>query len=163
MSIRNYIFLFSGKLGAFLRYTFLISLLFNSDLQAQPNGSNPNQGFSGFGYSDKGDSVEFIFGQQLKIIVSGVEILLANRINDINQVNVAGDFNGWNPDAFKYQMNKVDGKLFKITLSKNSLGKKGELKQFKFVLNHKYWVEPPAEASNKFTGKDGYTNLTLRL
>ena len=90
-------------------------------------------------------------------------MLLEKRINEINQVNVAGDFNGWNPNSTKFQMNKAGGTLFKITLAKVSLGKTGELRQFKFVLNHKYWVEPPAQAINKFTGKDGNTNLTLKL
>ncbi len=84
-------------------------------------------------------------------------------MNEINQVNVAGDFNGWNPDVAKFQMEKAEGRLFTLTVNKSAIGKKGELRQFKFVLNHKYWVEPPAEAQNKFTGTDGYTNLTLRL
>jgi hypothetical protein len=43
------------------------------------------------------------------------------------------------------------------------VGKTGDLKQFKFVLNHKYWVEPPAQAANKFKGRDGNTNLTLKF
>lgn len=97
------------------------------------------------------------------MIVSGIEVILEKRINDIYQVNVAGDFNGWNPDIAKFQMNKVDGNLFTLTVNKSVIGKKGELRQFKFVLNHKYWVEPPTEAQNKFTGKDRNTNLTLRL
>jgi|SRR5450631_664563 hypothetical protein len=49
------------------------------------------------------------------------------------------------------------------SVCKTTIGKKGELKQFKFVLNHTYWVEPPVQASNKFRGKDGNTNLTLKL
>lgn len=151
------------KLGNFLLATIQLCFLFKTDLQAQAIGSKPNQIITGFGYLDKGDSVEFVFGQQKNITVSGVVVLLEKRINDIDQVNVAGDFNGWSPDAAKYQMKKVDGKLFKITVCKTEIGKKGELRQFKFVLNHKYWVEPPEEAQNKFTGKDGYTNLTLRL
>lgn len=146
----------------FLLCSFLLCFLFKPNFQAQGNGPGPNQTIAGFGYSDKGDSIEFVFGQQQKVTVSGIEVLLSNRINDINQVNVAGDFNGWNPDAPTFQMKKV-GSLFKITISKMALGKKGDLRQFKFVLNHKYWVEPPADAPNRFTGKDGYTNLTLRL
>ncbi|HXB30975.1 MAG TPA: hypothetical protein VNW49_14200 [Puia sp.] len=125
--------------------------------------SKSDQNIAGFGYAEKGDSVEFIFGQQKKMIVSGVEVILEKRMNEINQVNVAGDFNAWNPDVAKFQMKKVDGTLFTLTVNKSAIGKKGELRQFKFVLNHKYWVEPPSEAQNKFTGKDGYTNLTLRL
>ena len=138
----------------------LLSLLFTAELNAQVNPANTG---STFGYTDKGDSVEFVFGQQKKIIVSGIEVSLEKRMSEINQVNVAGDFNGWKPDIGKYQMTKVDGRLFKITISKTALGKKGELRQFKFVLNHTYWVEPPVEAQNKFKGADGNINLTLRL
>lgn len=116
-----------------------------------------------FGYISKGDSIEFVFGQQQSIKIGTVEILLEKRIHEINQVNVAGDFNGWDPNSVKYQMNKAEGTLFKVTISKTTLGKTGEQRQFKFVLNHKYWVEPPAQAINKFTGKDGNTNLILKL
>ena len=147
----------------FLLVAIQLCLLFKPELKAQSNVSKPNPIMNGFGYSDKGDSVEFIFGQQKKIIVGGVEVILEKRMNEINQVNVAGDFNGWNPDVAKFQMKKADGILFTLTVSKSAIGKKGELRQFKFVLNHKYWVEPPIEAQNKFTGKDGNTNLTLRL
>jgi serine-type D-Ala-D-Ala carboxypeptidase/endopeptidase len=143
---------------------FSISVCFFSlsNLQAQTIGSKQNQIVADFGYTDKGDSIEFVFGQQQKIIVSGVEVLLSKRINEINEVNVAGDFNDWKPDSPKFQMNK-EGNLFKIKINKSLLGRKGEMRQFKFVLNHKYWVEPPAEAQNKFTGKDKNTNLTLKL
>jgi hypothetical protein len=143
--------------------SLLFCILPNLGLHAQGNPSKSNPLFAGFGYREKGDSVEFIFGQQKKINVSGVEFLLEKRFSEINQVNLAGEFNGWSPNMPKYQMKRTEGKLFRITLSKASLGKKGELKQFKFVLNHTYWVEPPAEASNKFTGKDGNTNLTITL
>jgi hypothetical protein len=145
-----------------LFFSTLVCFFCLPDLQAQATGSKQNQVITDFGYTDKGDSVEFVFGQQQKIIVSGVEVLLSKRINEINEVNVAGDFNDWKPDVPKFQMNKV-GYLFKLSINKSMLGKRGETRQFKFVLNHKYWVEPPAEAQNKFTGKDKNTNLTLRL
>ena len=121
------------------------------------------QSYSNFGYANLGDSVEFVFGQQKKIKIGGIEIVLQKRINDITSVNVAGDFNEWNANADKYQMNKVDAKIFKLRVSKRNLGKKGDLRQFKFVLNHKYWVEPPVEALNKFTGADSNTNLLVRI
>jgi hypothetical protein len=151
------------KLHIFL-LELLLSCLFTSFiLEAQQISPVSNQSNPRFGYLDKGDSIEFIFGQQQKIRVGGVEVVLQDRINEIKQVNLAGDFNAWNPNSTKYELTKVGDKLFKITISKASLGKKGELKQFKYVLNHKYWVEPPAEAVNKYTGKDGNTNLTLQL
>jgi hypothetical protein len=48
-------------------------------------------------------------------------------------------------------------------VAKKQIGKKGETRQFKFVLNQIHWVEPPAGAANRYTGKDGNTNLTLKL
>ena len=120
-------------------------------MKAQVNAPKSDPTYSKFGFTDLGDSVEFVFGRQKKIKVGGVEILLEKRFNEIKQVNIAGDFNGWNRDASKYQMSKVDGNLFKIRICKTSLGKKGELRQFKFVLNHEYWVEPPVEALNMDT------------
>jgi hypothetical protein len=132
-------------------------------VQAQSKSTKTTGTPSNFGYIDKGDSVEFVFGQQRTIKIGAVEVVLEKRINEINQVNLAGDFNGWNPDLTKYQLNKAGGTLYKITLCKSSLGKTGEIKQFKYVLNHKYWVEPPEQAINIFTGRDGNTNLTLKL
>jgi hypothetical protein len=162
LTIRNTLF-GNKKLPFQLLLIIQLCFLFNSNLVAQSNVSKSTTITTGFGYSDKGDSIEFIFGRQKNIIVGGVEVILEKRINEINQVNVAGDFNGWNPDVAKFEMKKAGGTLFTLTVNKSAIGKKGELRQFKFVLNHKYWVEPPSEAQNKFTGKDGYTNLTLRL
>ena len=116
-----------------------------------------------FGYFDKGDSVQFVFGQQKSIKVGLVAISLDQRRDEIKQVNLAGDFNGWSPNNKKYLLKKVDNIIYTLTLSKADIGKKGETRQFKFVLNEKYWIEPPAEAENKLTGKDGNTNLLLRL
>lgn len=151
------------KICILILTSFLLRLSYKPELKKKENVLGPNQINTGFGYIDKGDSVEFIFGQQKKINVSGMEVVLEKRINEINQVNVAGDFNGWNPDAVRFQLKKIGSKLFTITVCKATIGKKGELRQFKFVLNHRYWVEPPSEAQNKFTGKDGNTNLTLKL
>jgi hypothetical protein len=150
-----------------VRHGFLLALLsacfFNvPNLQAQEIGEKRNQTAAGYGYMEKGDSIEFVFGQQQKITIGGTEVLLSKWIDRINEVNIAGDFNAWNPDAPKFQLKKA-GSLFKITIGKLTLGKKGETRQFKFVLNHKYWVEPPADAPNRFTGMDKNTNLTLRL
>jgi hypothetical protein len=127
---------------------------------------NPVRGQSrptGFGYLDKGDSIEFIFGQQKIMIVSGTVVNLQERFNEIKSVNVAGDFNNWNPKDAKYVAVMGTDKLFRLVVAKKNIGKKGETRQFKFVLNQVHWVEPPAEAANRYTGKDGYTNLTVKL
>ncbi|HET7003349.1 MAG TPA: hypothetical protein VFI33_18630, partial [Puia sp.] len=113
-----------------------------------------------FGYKTKGDSIEFIFGQEKTILIGRQVINLKERFKEINAVNVAGDFNNWNPKDPDYIAVMGSDKIFRLKISKKQIGKKGETRQFKFVINQEYWVEPPKEAVNQFTGKDGYTNLT---
>ncbi len=124
---------------------------------------NLNAQMKNAGYIDRGDSIKFVFGDEETIIVGKTKISLNSRRGDIKQVNIAGDFNGWNNKDDHYELSKINDHQYAITLSKNVLGKKGELKQFKFVLNHTYWIEPPAYAVNKITGKDGNTNLFIKL
>ena len=116
-----------------------------------------------FGYLDKGDSIEFIFGQQKTMTVGGVVVNLKDRFSDIRVVNIAGDFNGWNPKDEKYVAVMGNDKLFRLKVAKKQIGKSGETRQFKFVLNQVYWIEPPAKAGNRYKGSDGNTNLTLKL
>jgi hypothetical protein len=116
-----------------------------------------------YGYTVKGDSVEFIFGREKTIIISGLVINLKDRFNEIKSVNVAGDFNNWNPKDVKYIAVMGDDQIFRLTVDKKQIGKKGETRQFKFVINQEHWVEPPKEAANQYKGKDGNTNLTLQL
>jgi hypothetical protein len=118
---------------------------------------------SEYGYKVKGDSVEFVFGQEKTIMIGRQPILLKDRFNEIRVVNVAGDFNHWNPKDGQYAAVMGKDKIFRLTVAKKQLGNKGETKQFKFVINHEYWIEPPKEAVNRFTGKDGNSNLTLKL
>ena len=151
------------RFRAFLFIFLSLFVIPRNPLQAQPKPPNPKESVSNYGYIDKGDSIEFIFGQQRTIRIGTVEVVLEKWIHEIRQVNIAGDFNGWNPDLPRYIMKKGEGTLFTLTLSKPALGKTGELRQFKYVLNHKYWIEPPTQVVNKYTGKDGNTNLTLIL
>ncbi len=140
-------------------FVLAISMVVKSPIFGQQSVPKIKQ----FGYFDKGDSVQFVFGQQKSIKVGIVAISLDQRRDEIKQVNLAGDFNGWSPNNKKYLLKKIDNIIYTLTLSKAEIGKKGETRQFKFVLNEKYWIEPPAEAENKLTGKDGNTNLLLRL
>ena len=116
-----------------------------------------------FGYADKGDSVVFIFGQQQIIKIGMMDFSLDSRRKDIKTVHLAGDFNAWNPANPAFRLQQVNDKIYQLVLSKKILGKKGDTRLFKFVLNGKYWIEPPPEASNRLTGKDGNTNLVLKL
>jgi hypothetical protein len=131
-------------------FVLAISMVVKSPIFGQQSVPKIKQ----FGYFDKGDSVQFVFGQQKSIKVGIVAISLDQRRDEIKQVNLAGDFNGWSPDSKKYLLKKIDNIIYTLTLSKADIGKKGETRQFKFVLNEKYWIEPPAEAENKLTGKE---------
>jgi hypothetical protein len=116
-----------------------------------------------FGYMEKEDSIEFIFGQQKTITIGNQVIDLKERFNEIRVVNVAGDFNNWNPRDVKYIAVMGNDKIFRLTIAKNRIGKKGESRQFKFVINQTHWVEPPKDAPNQITGKDKNTNLIIKL
>ena len=132
------------------------SMIISHSARSQSHGTE-------FGYTTKGDSIEFIFGQEKTIIISGRVIILKDRFNEIKSVNVAGDFNNWNPNDVKYIAVMGNDKIFRLTVAKKQIGKTGETRQFKFVINQEHWVEPPKEAVNRYTGKDGNTNLTLKL
>jgi hypothetical protein len=151
------------KVHHFSIFLFLLCVFSFTDSKSQNNSLKQGETNASVGYLSKGDSIQFIFGQQQQVIIGGLKVSLEKRIKEINQVNIAGDFNDWNPDNPQYQMIKMYGTVFKLTICKKFIGEKGEVRQFKYVLNHTYWVEPPLEAINKFTGKDGNTNLTLKL
>jgi len=129
----------------------------------KPDAAKFFQNNMSYGYLDKGDSIEFRFGEQKSIRVGLMEIDLDKRRNEIKQVNLAGDFNGWSPNNPQFIMKKKDDKLYVLVLSKKSIGKKEEIRKFKFVLNGTYWIEPPKEAMNKITGTDRNTNLYVKL
>jgi stalled ribosome alternative rescue factor ArfA len=118
---------------------------------------------SDFGYLSRGDSIEFIFGQEKTIVIGRQIIVLKDRFSEIKSVNVAGDFNNWNPKDANFVAVMGSDKIFRLRVARKNIGKNGETRQFKYVINQVYWVEPPKEAPNKFTGKDGFTNLTLKL
>ena len=115
------------------------------------------------GYIDKGNTVEFVFGDQQNINIGGLDLKLDKWRDQIKEVTLAGDFNGWNPKVKGFELAKVDNKIYKLIVLKSTLGKVGETRQFKFVLNNKYWIEPPKECMNKFKGKDGNANFLIKL
>lgn len=128
-----------------------------------PKPVNSFQNLNSFGYIDKGDSVEFRFGDQRKIKIGILDIDLEKRRSEIKSVNLAGDFNSWNPKNPNFVLRTSDSKIYKLTVNKKSIGQKGETHKFKFVVNEKYWIEPPQEALNKITGADRNTNLIIKL
>ncbi|HEY2349998.1 MAG TPA: hypothetical protein VGH64_13330 [Puia sp.] len=135
----------------------LVGLIFVSyAAKSQPRPAN-------FGYIEKGDSMEFIFGQQKTITIGNQVIVLKDRFSEIMVVNVAGDFNFWNPRDVEFIAVMGNDKIFRLTIAKNKIGRKGESRQFKFVINQTHWVEPPKDAPNQITGKDRNTNLIINL
>jgi hypothetical protein len=147
----------------FCTTSLLLVIMILSGFKSRPYVDINFQNPMSFGYQDKGDSIEFHFGEQKIIKVGILEIDLDKRRNEIKQVNLAGDFNGWNPNNAMFIMKKTDNKLYTLIVPKKSIGKKGEIRQFKFVLNGKYWIEPPSEALNKISGSDHNTNLYVKL
>ncbi len=141
----------------------ILTVITLSGFTNRPEAPKLYQNNMSYGYLDKGDSIEFRFGEQKTIKVGLMEIDLDKRRADIKQVNLAGDFNGWSPNNPQFIMKKKDDKLYVLVLSKKSIGKKEEIKKFKFVLNGTYWIEPPKEAMNKITGNDRNTNLYVKL
>lgn len=125
--------------------------------------SNSFQNLNAFGYIERGDSVEFRFGDQKNIKIGILDIDLDKRRAEIKSVQLAGDFNAWNATNPNFALKTTDNKIYKIVLHKKLIGQKGETHKFKFVLNGKYWIEPPAEALNKITGADHNTNLFIKL
>ena len=141
----------------------LILVITLSGFTNKPESAKFFQNNMSYGYIDKGDSIEFRFGEQKTIKVGIMEFDLDKRRNEIKQVNLAGDFNGWSPNNAQFIMKKKGDKLYTLVLSKKSIGKKEETIKFKFVLNTTFWIEPPKEALNKITGTDRNTNLYLKL
>ncbi len=142
--------------------SILVFIVFSSFVKVS-SSTHSFQNTANFGFIERGDSIEFRFGEQKKIQVGLMEFDLDKRRSEIKQVNLAGDFNNWNPKNANFALKKVSDKVFSLVLSKKSLGQKGETRKFKFVLNGVYWIEPPQDAQNKITGADHNTNLFIKL
>jgi hypothetical protein len=150
-------------MNKYISFIFILAALVFSSFVKIPKSADFIQIGMVYGYVDKGDSIEFRFGEQKRIQVGLMTIDLDKRRNEIKKVNLAGDFNGWNPNNADYALKKIDERVFKLVVSKKNIGQKGETHKFKFVLNGVYWIEPPQEAVNKITGTDHNTNLFLKL
>jgi len=106
-----------------------------------------------FGYSFDNDRVTFIF-----------EIPAALKFTEeVKKISVAGYFNDWNPEAEGFELNYVKKNLYQLTIRKDKLGKLGEKKEFKFVVNGNIWVPVSRRALNKVLHEDGSENLFIQL
>jgi hypothetical protein len=147
----------------YISFITIITAFYISGFISPPKAVNYFQNLNSFGYIDRGDSIEFRFGDQKKIKIGMLDIDLDKRRAEIKTVNLAGDFNAWSANNSNFTLKQVDAKIYKIVLPKKSIGQKGETHKFKFVLNGKYWIEPPHEALNIITGADHNTNLIIKI
>lgn len=104
-----------------------------------------------FGYRIEDGSVTFIFEKP------------HNVTTEIENVAVAGEFNNWNPKAEGFKLNKIGENIYKLTVKAENLGKRGEKKQFKFVVNETFWIEPAKQALNVIKDAQGNVNLVIEL
>lgn len=82
-------------------------------------------------------------------------------MDDIQQVNVAGTFNGWRPSDETWQMQKLKNNSFQLTISRDFFDQ-GNLYFFKYVINGKKWIDPPKDAKNSIH-EEGFRFLYLYL
>lgn len=79
----------------------------------------------------------------------------AELLNGAKKASVAGEFNGWNPEANPFRICKGVGSA-KVELEK------GKEYQYKFVINGEKWVNDP-EADKQVGNEFGETNSVVCL
>jgi serine-type D-Ala-D-Ala carboxypeptidase/endopeptidase len=81
----------------------------------------------------------------------------------IQNVAVAGEFNDWNPEDEGYELYKIGENVYQLTLPGVRLGKPGEKRLFKFVVNGDTWIKPARQALNVSKDAGGNPNLIIQL
>src|SRR6185436_18086979 len=76
----------------------------------------------------------------------------------INRVSVGGEFNRWSTDVWPMARS---GDTWVTTRPITEFEASRELK-FKFVINGRYWAEPPADAQNRALAPGNAANLVLK-
>lgn len=86
---------------------------------------------------------------------------------EVQNVSVAGEFNGWKPKSEGFELQKTAENVYQLSLKADKLGKPGEVRQFKFVVNGTIWVAPPRYALNIHRdmpgNANGNANLVIKL
>ena len=100
------------------------------------------------GYRIEGKDVVFEFDVRdyQKASLEGRKYALEFAYLNIEEVAVSGEFNNWSKEGWK--MKQVGEYIYQLRKKLNNFDSKIEW-QYKFVVNEKYWIEPPAEASNR--------------
>lgn len=98
-----------------------------------------------YGYTIENGQVVFTFDLPSSIEKSQVE-----------QVTIAGSFNGWNPKNDNFKMENILNNRYQFTMPVASF--KEKYNEFKFVINGENWQSVPENAKNTQNG-----NLTLDI
>jgi Predicted Zn-dependent protease (DUF2268) len=144
--------------------TFSSTFLDNSGYldYLKKRGFEPSKAENIEGYKLENDRIKFVFKSQPNIVAfgnNGMVIYKASDFENIKNVNIAGDFNGWNKESEAYKMKRISTDVFELELPITEILKKGERKYFKFVINGQNWVEPQFKTTNKGSADGGSTNL----
>ena len=116
-----------------------------------------------FGYHFSGDNIVFDFRPRDYTYVTSGETGEWIRLSDLRIVSVAvgGEFNRWSVDRWPLTRS---GEWWVASRPIHDLDS-GRRQLFKFVINGRFWAEPPAGASNRVLAGDGsrVANLSLEI
>lgn len=114
-----------------------------------------------YGYTLSGSNVVFSFRTADYPTVSSGTSNDLFPIGDvrINRVSVAGEFNRWSTEA----MPMTRAGEYWVAMRPITEFESSRPFQFKFVINGRFWAEPPPDALNRALAKDGVANLMLQI
>lgn len=118
-----------------------------------------------YGYEIKGNEV--IFSLNLKDcpkVSTDEGNFLDMKTITVESVNIAADWNNWEKMGEEYQMKSIKPNEFVLAKKVEDLG--DGVQKFKFIINGKYWVEPPLKAKNcvpVVQGTSDYQNWLIAL
>lgn len=118
------------------------------------------------GVKQTNEKVYFLFDTSKQVVCYGEnqrKIFDSKNKNDIKTVSIAGEFNDWQTQHIDFGLTKLNENLYELAIDKKLIGKKGERKYFKFVINGSYWVEPSFYATNKGSNDGNSTNLFVKV
>lgn len=114
-----------------------------------------------YGYTLSGSNVVFSFrAADYPTVTSGTsnDLFPLSDVR-IHRVSVAGEFNRWSTEA----MAMVRAGEYWVATRPITEFESSRPFQFKFVINGRFWAEPPPDALNRALAKDGVANLMLQI
>jgi 1,4-alpha-glucan branching enzyme len=129
----------------------IISLLAIEGLMAQSKKNLP------LGYRIEGDEVVFVFDVREYQKANEWQHLDFAEL-EIHKVAIAGEFNNWRKQG--WTMHKVDKFIYELRKKLKDFEGKPTW-EYKFVINEKYWIEPPRTAPNRVNDEDSQNNLVF--